>query len=62
MPFQPYGNYKLDKMIYVNIDQQGLHTAQLFKIISLIGIPFTDMLEYVNCGLANGKRIALNPD
>lgn len=41
-------------MIYVIGDQQDLHVAQFFKILSLMEVPFSDRLEHVNFGRVNG--------
>jgi arginyl-tRNA synthetase len=41
-------------MIYVVGDQQDLHVAQFFKILSLMEVPFADRLEHVNFGRVNG--------
>lgn len=51
---QRYEKYKFDKMIYVIGDQQDLHVAQFFKILSLMELPFADKLEHVNFGRVNG--------
>jgi len=49
-----YQKYKFDKMIYVVGDQQDLHVAQFFKILSLMQEPFAGRLEHVNFGRVNG--------
>lgn len=51
---QRYEKYNFDKMIYVIGDQQDLHVAQFFKILSLMEMPFADKLEHVNFGRVNG--------
>ncbi|KAF8074734.1 arginyl-tRNA synthetase [Lyophyllum atratum] len=51
---QRYDQYHFDKMIYVVGDQQDLHVAQFFKILSLMGTPFVDQLEHVNFGKIHG--------
>jgi len=51
---QRFQQYNFDKMIYVIGDQQDLHVAQLFKILSLMDEPFTDRLEHVNFGKVHG--------
>ncbi|RDB20230.1 Arginine--tRNA ligase, cytoplasmic [Hypsizygus marmoreus] len=51
---QRYEEYKFDKMIYVIGDQQDLHVAQFFKILSLMEVPFASQLEHVNFGRVNG--------
>ncbi|KAH8109098.1 arginyl-tRNA synthetase [Phellopilus nigrolimitatus] len=49
-----YEKYAFDKMIYVIGDQQDMHVAQFFKILSLMKVPFADRLEHVNFGRVNG--------
>ncbi|KAG6841007.1 hypothetical protein C0991_002637, partial [Blastosporella zonata] len=51
---QRYKEYQFDKMIYVVGDQQDLHVAQFFKILSLMEAPFVDRLEHVNFGKIHG--------
>ncbi|KAG5734241.1 Arginyl-tRNA synthetase, cytoplasmic, partial [Termitomyces sp. T112] len=51
---QRYEDYAFDKMIYVVGDQQDLHVAQFFKILSLMDAPFVDRLEHVNFGKVHG--------
>lgn len=51
---QRYEKYSFDKMIYVVGDQQDLHVAQFFKVLSLMQVPFADSLEHVNFGRVNG--------
>ncbi|EJD00385.1 arginyl-tRNA synthetase [Fomitiporia mediterranea MF3/22] len=51
---QRYDTYNFDKMIYVIGDQQDLHVAQFFKILSLMEEPFVPGLEHVNFGKVNG--------
>lgn len=41
-------------MIYVIGDQQDLHVAQFFKILSLMQVPFSERLEHVNFGRVLG--------
>lgn len=53
---QRYNTYKFDKMIYVIGDQQDLHTAQFFKILQLMELPFSGSLEHVNFGKVLGMR------
>ncbi|KIJ45893.1 hypothetical protein M422DRAFT_59674 [Sphaerobolus stellatus SS14] len=45
-----YEKSKFDKIIYVVGDQQNLHIAQFFKILSLMELPFASTLEHVNFG------------
>lgn len=52
--FQRYEQYEFDKHVYVVGDQQELHVAQFFKIISLLNAPFADRLEHVSFGRVNG--------
>lgn len=49
-----FDRYKFDKMIYVVGDQQDLHFAQCFKILSLLDVPFADRLEHVSFGRVKG--------
>ena len=51
---QRFDKYNFDKMIYVIGDQQDLHVAQFFKILSLMEMPFADKLEHVNFGRVLG--------
>ena len=51
---QRYERYHFDKMIYVVGDQQELHVAQFFKILSLMEEPFVDTLEHVSFGKVKG--------
>lgn len=51
---QRYEKYAFDKMIYVIGDQQDMHVAQFFKILSLMKVPFAKRLEHVNFGRVNG--------
>ena len=41
-------------MVYVIGKDQDLHTAQFFKILSLMEVPFADSLEHINFGRVNG--------
>lgn len=41
-------------MIYVVGDQQDLHVAQFFKILSLMDAPFVNCLDHVNFGKVHG--------
>ncbi|KAJ7146096.1 hypothetical protein C8R44DRAFT_723937 [Mycena epipterygia] len=52
--YQRFEEHKFDKHIYVIGDQQDLHVAQLFKIVSLLRAPFADRLEHVTFGRVNG--------
>ncbi|KAJ3709874.1 arginyl-tRNA synthetase [Lentinula guzmanii] len=49
-----YEKYKFDKMIYVISSQQGLHVAQFFKALELMGFPWAKDLVHVNYGLVQG--------
>lgn len=51
---QRYEKYQFDKMIYVIASAQDLHTAQFFKVLKLLGLPWADRLEHVNFGLVHG--------
>lgn len=52
--FQRYEEHHFDKHIYVIGDQQELHVAQFFKIVSLLHAPFADRLEHVSFGRVLG--------
>jgi arginyl-tRNA synthetase len=52
--YQRHATYHPDKMIYVIGDQQDLHVAQFFKILSLMDAPFAGCLEHVNFGKVHG--------
>ena len=52
--YQRYDQYHFDKMLYVVGDQQDLHVAQFFKILSLMKAPFADTLEHINFGRVIG--------
>ncbi|KAG8958120.1 hypothetical protein FRC00_003031 [Tulasnella sp. 408] len=52
-----YNKYHFDKMLYVVGDQQNLHFAQCFKILSLLeDCPFdaSEKLEHINFGRVEG--------
>ncbi|WFD00081.1 arginine--tRNA ligase [Malassezia yamatoensis] len=56
---QRWENYNgFDKMIYVIASQQDLHTAQFFKILELMGVPFAqkddNRLLHINFGMVQG--------
>ena len=51
---QRYEQYRFDKMFYVVGDQQDLYMKQLFKITSLMGLPFSDKLQHINFGRVGG--------
>ena len=49
--------YHFDKMIYVVASQQDLHLAQLFKILEIMGSPYTDVAkkcQHINFGMVLG--------
>jgi arginyl-tRNA synthetase len=41
-------------MIYVIASAQDLHTAQFFKALELLDLPWANRLEHVNFGLVHG--------
>ena len=41
-------------MIYIVGDQQALYVAQVFKILSLMDVQFSDRLEHVGFGKVHG--------
>lgn len=49
-----YDKYKFDKMIYVVASQQDLHLQQLFKILDLLGLDWSDRVQHVNFGMVLG--------
>lgn len=51
---QRYQTYQFDKMIYVVGDQQDLHVAQFFKVLSLLEAPWANQLEHVSFGKIHG--------
>ena len=51
---QRYEKYQFDKMIYVIASAQDLHTAQFFKALELLDLPWANRLEHVNFGLVHG--------
>jgi arginyl-tRNA synthetase len=51
---QRYEKYQFDKMIYVIASAQDLHTAQFFKALQLLDLPWANRLEHVNFGLVHG--------
>lgn len=49
--------YHFDKMIYVVASQQDLHLAQLFKILEIMGSPYSDVskkCQHINFGMVLG--------
>ncbi|PSK58595.1 Arginine--tRNA ligase, cytoplasmic [Elsinoe australis] len=49
--------YAFDKMIYVVASQQDLHLAQLFKILEIMGEPYTEVAkrcQHINFGMVLG--------
>jgi len=56
-----YNRYKFEKMIYEVGSEQSLHFKQLFKILELLGCPFSGRCIHVGHGLyldKNGKRFS----
>ena len=54
---QRWREYKMDKMIYVVMDEQGTHVARLFKILELMGEPYSElsaMCQHVTFGKIKG--------
>jgi len=48
-----FGDFKLDKSVYVVANEQNLHFQQLFKIVELLGFPWADKLFHLSYGMVN---------
>ena len=46
--FERYEKYNFDQMIYVIASQQDVHVKQFFKILSLMGPPYSDIVSKCN--------------
>ncbi|CAK4030330.1 Arginine--tRNA ligase, cytoplasmic [Lecanosticta acicola] len=46
--FERYEKYKFDQMIYVIASQQDVHVKQFFKILQLMGPPYSDIVSKCN--------------
>jgi len=49
-----YEQHKFDKMIYVILSQQDLHSAQFIKALHLMEFPWASSIEHVNYGFILG--------
>ena len=57
--FERYQNYKFDRMIYVIASQQDVHVAQFFKILELMGPPYSDIVakcEHITFGMVKDPK------
>jgi len=57
--FERYEKYDFDKMIYVIASQQDLHVAQFFKILELMGPPYSDIVakcEHITFGMVKDPK------
>lgn len=57
--FERYQKYHFDKMIYVVASQQDLHLAQFFKILELMGPPYSDIVakcEHITFGMVKDPK------
>ncbi|GAA5834143.1 hypothetical protein JCM5353_005552 [Sporobolomyces roseus] len=52
--WERYEKYKFDKMVYVVASQQDLHLSQFFKVLDLMGYPWSKTLQHVNFGMVLG--------
>jgi arginyl-tRNA synthetase len=51
---QRFETYKFDKMVMVISDEQDFYMQQFFKLLQLMGLPFSDRLEHINFGRVLG--------
>ncbi|KAK3052255.1 arginyl-tRNA synthetase [Extremus antarcticus] len=57
--FERYEKYNFDKMIYVIASQQDVHVAQFFKILELMGSPYSDIVakcEHITFGMVKDPK------
>lgn len=57
--FERYEKYNFDKMIYVIASQQDVHVAQFFKILELMGPPYSDIVakcEHITFGMVKDPQ------
>ena len=57
--FERYERYHFDKMIYVIASQQDVHVAQFFKILELMGPPYSDIVakcEHITFGMVKDPK------
>lgn len=57
--FERYERYHFDRMIYVIASQQDVHVAQFFKILQLMGPPYSDIVskcEHITFGMVKDPK------
>ena len=57
--FERYQTHSFDKMIYVIASQQDVHVAQFFKILELMGPPYSDIVarcEHITFGMVKDPK------
>jgi arginyl-tRNA synthetase len=57
--FERYQKHHFDKMIYVIASQQDVHVAQFFKILQLMGPPYSDIVakcEHITFGMVKDPK------
>jgi arginyl-tRNA synthetase len=57
--FERYEKYHFDKMIYVIASQQDVHVAQFFKILELMGPPYSEIVskcEHITFGMVKDPK------
>lgn len=57
--YERYEKYHFDKMIYVVASQQDVHMAQFFKILELMGPPYSEAIakcEHVSFGMVKDPK------
>ena len=57
--FERYQKYHFDRMIYVIASQQDVHVAQFFKILELMGPPYSDIVakcEHITFGMVKDPK------
>nr|POF22363.1 arginine--trna ligase, cytoplasmic [Quercus suber] len=57
--YERFEKYNFDKMIYVVASQQDVHVAQFFKILELMGSPYSDAVakcEHITFGMVKDPK------
>ncbi|KAK3070110.1 arginyl-tRNA synthetase [Teratosphaeriaceae sp. CCFEE 6253] len=57
--YERYEKYHFDRMIYVIASQQDVHVAQFFKILQLMGSPYSDAVakcEHITFGMVKDPK------
>ncbi|KAK3717589.1 arginyl-tRNA synthetase [Vermiconidia calcicola] len=57
--FERYEKYHFDRMIYVIASQQDVHVAQFFKILELMGPPYSEIVskcEHITFGMVKDPK------